>query len=78
MHREDLIHIASIPDGAIVEFPYSIYTYMKVCGPDGNGAVVRLFSGLLLNYKELEKRNLGVYCRVIAKDIDELYKEEDE
>ena len=78
MHRADLIHIASVRDGAIVEFPHSAYAYMKVCGPDGNGAVVRLSGGLLLTYRELEKRDLGVFCRVIANNVDELYREEDE
>lgn len=78
MYDKNLIHFGFAPDGAIIEFPHSAYVYMKVCSVDGIGAVVRLSGGLYLTKADLNKRDLGEYCRVIAKNLDEYYREENE
>ena len=72
----ELIHIGFVPDGAVIEFPHSAYIYMKVCSADGMGAVVRLFGGLYLTMSDLDKRDLGVMCRVLATNLDEYYRKE--
>lgn len=74
----ELIHIGFVPDGAVIEFPHSAYIYMKVCSVDGIGAIVRLSGGLYLTMNDLVKRDLGVFCRVLANNLDEYYREENE
>ena len=74
----NLVHIGLVLDGAVIEFPHSAYIYMKVCSDDGIGAVVRLSGGLYLTKNDLIKRDLGVMCRVLAKNLDEYYREENE
>lgn len=74
----ELIHIGFVPDGAVIEFPHSAYIYMKVCSVDGIGAVVRLSGGLYLTMNDLDKRDLGTFCRVVALNLDEYYREENE
>lgn len=72
----EVIHVGSAPDGSIVTFPSSAYYFMKICNPyTGVGGVVELFHGTHLTYADLEKRELGVYCRVCYASLDELIRE---
>ena len=72
------IHFSSIPNGTIVYFPASHYIYMKVGDKQGNPAVVRLYNGAYLTAEDLKKLNLGEYCKIIAKNLDEYYYNEEE
>lgn len=78
MHDFSLMHLGFVPDGAIIEFPHSAYVYMKVCGVNGNGAVVRLMNGLYLTKADLNRLDLGEFCRIVANNLDEYYREENE
>lgn len=70
MINDDIVHIGSVKDGSIVMFPFSAYYFMKVCNPStGVGGVVELFHGAYLTYDDLEKRELGVYCRVYYDNL---------
>ena len=71
------IHYASVQDGAVVQFPFSAYYFMKVCTRDGHGAVVNLWTGELLFARELEADNLGHYCKVITDSLDEFVREDE-
>ena len=73
---EDLVHIGSVKDGAIVRFPHSVYEYMKVCDRNGVGGVVRLFNGEYINTRDLEREGLGVMCKVTYENLDKMYYEE--
>lgn len=75
----EIIHVSAAPDGAILEFPFSTCYFMKVCNPyTGVGGVVELFYGAYFTYADLEKRGVGQYCKVIHKDLDALYYEDEE
>lgn len=71
----EIIHASSAPDGSVLMFPFSACYFLKVCDPyTGKGGVVELFKGAYYSIPEgLEKRGLGVYCKVTHKDIDALY-----
>ena len=73
-----LVHIASVHDGAIVHFPYSVCEYMKVCDKTGIGGVVRLPYGIYINTRDLESEGLGVMCEVAYEDLDRMYCSDDE
>lgn len=76
----EMVHYASVQDGAIVQFPFSAYYFMKVCTRDGHGAIVNLLTGELLFARELEADNLGHYCKVIADSfefVDEFVREDE-
>lgn len=75
---KNLVHIASVKDGAIVQFPNSIFEYMKVCDRNGTGGVVHLLYGKYISAKDLEAESLGVMCRVAYDNLDELYYSDDE
>lgn len=74
----EIIHYASVKDGAVVQFPFSAYYFMKVCTRDGHGAIVNLWTGELLFARELEADNLGHYCKVVADSLDEFVREDEE
>lgn len=75
----EIIHVSAAPDGAILEFPFSACYFMKVCNPyTGVGGVVELLRGAYFTYADLEKRGVGQYCKVIHKDLDALYYEDEE
>ena len=74
----EIIHYASVKDGAVVQFPFSAYYFMKVCTRDGHGAVVNLWTGELLFARELEADNLGHYCKVVTDSLDEFVREDEE
>ena len=74
----EIIHYASVQDGAVVQFPFSAYYFMKVCTRDGRGAVVNLWTGELLFNEHLEQDNLGHYCKVVADSLDEFVREDEE
>jgi hypothetical protein len=72
---DEIIHIGSAPDGSIVMFPFSAYFFMKICNPyTGIGGVVELFHGTHLTYDDLDKRGLGVYCKVMYHDIVDFFE----
>lgn len=73
----EIVHYASVQDGAVVQFPFSAYYFMKVCTCDGHGAVVNLWTGELLFARELERDNLGCYCKVVADSLDEFAREDE-
>ena len=70
---KNLVHIASVNDGAIVHFPHSAYDYMKVCDKNGIGGVVRLRYGEYMNTRDLDKEGLGIMCEVAYDNIDKMY-----
>ena len=72
----EMIHYASVKDGAIVQFPFSAYYFLKVCTRDGHGAIVNLLTGELLFARELEADNLGQYCKVIADSFEFVREDE--
>ena len=73
---KNLVHIASVNDGAIVHFPHSAYDYMKVCDENGIGGVVRLSCGEYINTRDLDKEGLGIMCEVAYDNIDKMYYSE--
>ena len=73
---ENLVHVASVNDGAIVHFPHSAYDYMKVCDENGIGGVVRLPYGEYINTRDLDKEGLGIMCEVAYDNIDKMYYSE--
>jgi hypothetical protein len=76
---DEIIHVGAAPDGAILEFPFSACYFMKVCSPyTGVGGVVELFHGAYFTYADLEKRGLGQYCKVLYKNLNALYYEDEE
>lgn len=75
----EIIHVSAAPDGAILKFPFSACYFMKVCNPyTGVGGVVELLRGAYFTYADLEKRGVGQYCKVIHKNLDALYYEDEE
>lgn len=74
---KNLTHYAGVRDGAIVEFPNSAYYYMKVCTCRGEGGVVNLHTGELLTKVDLEANYLGVNCHVVADNIEEFLREDE-
>lgn len=75
----ELIPVSAAPDGAILEFPHSACYFMKVHNPyTGAGAVVELLYGAYYTYADLEQRGVGQYCKVIYKNLDALYFEDEE
>lgn len=52
-------HIGFVKEGAILQFPNSVYDYMKVCDRNGVGGVVNLSTGLYIPTSELEKEGLS-------------------
>lgn len=70
---KNLVHIASVKDGAIVHFPYSVCEYMKVCDKNGNGGVVRLPYGRYINTRDLNNEGLGMMCEIVHEDLDRMY-----
>lgn len=75
----EVIHVSAAPDGAILEFPFSACYFMKVCNPyTGVGGVVELLRGAYLTYADLEKCGVGQYCKVLHRDLDALYYEDEE
>ena len=75
---ENLVHIASVKDGAIVHFPHSAYEYMKVCDKNGIGGVVRFLHGEYINTRDLEAEGLGVMCEIAYDNLDRMYYSDDE
>ena len=75
---ENLVHIASVKDGAIVHFPHSVYEYMKVSDKNGISGVVRLHYGEYINTRDLETEGLGVMCEVVYDNLDRMYYSDDE
>lgn len=74
----EIVHYASVQDGAVVQFPFSAYYFLKVCTRRGEGGVVNLWTGELLFARELEADNLGQYCKVVADSLDEFVCEDDD
>lgn len=72
----EIVHYASVNNSAVVQFPSSAYYFMKVYARDGHGAIVNLWTGELLFEQELERDNLGCYCKVVADSLDEFVREE--
>lgn len=70
---KNLVHIASVNDGAIVHFPHSVYDYMKVCDENGIGGVVRLSCGEYISTRDLNKEGLGMMCEIAYDDLDRMY-----
>lgn len=52
-------HIGFVKEGTILQFPNSVYDYMKVCDRNGVGGVVNLSTGLYIPTSELEKGGLS-------------------
>lgn len=75
---ENIIHFSSAKDGAVVQFPFSAYYFMKVCTRRGEGGVVNLWTGELLTKTDLETDGLGVYCKVISDSLDKFVREDEE
>lgn len=75
--KKNLVHIGSVPDGAIVSFKNSPYYYMKVCDKNGNGGVVRLHNGGYIPTRDLKDEGVDVMCYVEWGDIDSMYANED-
>lgn len=76
IQKPQLVCIGSVPYGAVVEFPHSVFDYLRVFDGTMLGAVVRLHGGDLIPVKELHKRALGNQCYIVANSVDELYREE--
>lgn len=74
----EIVHYASVKDGAIVQFPFSAYYFLKVCTRRGEGGVVNLWTGELLTKSDLETDGLGVYCKVISDSLDKFVTEGEE
>ena len=70
---KNLVHIASVKDGAIVHFPHSACEYMKVCDKNGIGGVIRLSYGEYINTRDLEAEGLGIMCEVAYNSLDDMY-----
>ena len=70
---KNLIHIASVKDGAIVRYPHSVCEYMKVCDKNGIGGVVRLPYGRYINTRDLNNEGLGMMCKIAYEDLDKMY-----
>lgn len=75
---KNLVHIASVKDGAIVRFPHSAYEYMKVCDRYGVGGVVRLLHGEYINIGDLEFNGLGIMCEVAYDNLDRMYYDDED
>ena len=74
-----IIHVSAALDGEILEFPNSACYFMKVSNPyTGAGGVVELVEGAYYTYADLEKRGVGQYCKVLYKNLDALYWEDEE
>ena len=74
-----IIHVSAALDGEILEFPNSACYFMKVSNPyTGVGGVIELVEGAYYTYADLEKRGGGQYCKVIYKNLDALYFEDEE
>lgn len=66
-----IIHISSVPDGAIVNFPHSLIPFMKVCNcKNGYGSVVDLDIGAHYTIPEIIAE-YGEQAEVIANNIYE-------
>lgn len=65
-----------VPTGAVISFPFSAYAFMKVCSRQGVHAVVNLFTGELLNKEQLMQDKLGLYCKVMANNVEEYILDE--
>ena len=75
----ELIHVSAALDGEILEVPHSACYFMKVSNPyTGVGGVVELVEGAYYTYADLEQRGVGKYCKVIYKNLDALYFEDEE
>ena len=70
---KNLVHIASVKDGAIIHFPHSAWDYMKVCDKNGKGGVVRLPYGRYINTRDLNNEGLGVMCEIAYEDLERMY-----
>lgn len=75
---ENIVHFASVKDGAVVQFPFSAYYFMKVCTRRGEGAVVNLWTGELLTKTDLENDGLGIYCKVVSDSLDRFVADDEE
>lgn len=75
---ENKVHFASVKDGSIVLFPFSVCYFMKVCTQRGEGAVVNLWTGKLLTKADLEVDGLGAYCNVVSDSLDHFITNDDE
>ena len=74
----EIVHYASVKDGAVVQFPFSAYYFLKVCTRRGEGGVVNLWTGELFTKSDLETDGLGVYCKVISDSLDKFVTESEE
>lgn len=72
---ENLVHLGTVSDGSIVEFPHSACYYMKVCDRWGGGGVVEIFTGKYIHASELETEGLGIMCHIAFDDIVDMYKQ---
>lgn len=71
-------HVSSVKDGSIIFFPHSACYWIKVCNPmTGIGGVVELYSGKYYPVSALDNVGLGIYCSIVAKNLDTLYFGED-
>lgn len=73
----EIVHYAIVKDGAVVQFPFSAYYFMKVSTRDDHCAIVNLWTGELLFSRHLEQDNLGHYCKVVANSLDEFVREDE-
>lgn len=73
---EELVHIGTVKDGAIIKLKGNHHICMKVCDKNGKGGIVHLVGGLYTSTQDL----LSPFCIVIAENLDEFYyqKEEEE
>jgi len=69
----DLVHVGTVKDGAVISFNNSPYMYMKVCGANGIGGVVRLAGGKYIPTSQLTNWCLNEYCYIEADDLDAYY-----
>lgn len=74
---EEII-ISYAKEGSIVTFPHSAHYYMKVSDGMWKTGVVRLFDGHFIPTTELYKEGLGDMCKVVADNLDQFYREEEE
>ena len=70
----NLVHIASVPDGAIVHFPHSVCEYMKVSDPYYvHKGVIDLSCGHFIPCGGLTRMGLDPACEIVANSFADYY-----
>lgn len=70
------MHVGSVYDGAIIQFPNSTRYFMKVCNKNGTGGVVDIFKGTYIATSDLPSYDFRESSAIIvARNIEEFYSD---